>query len=231
MTIKLIFSISQKERKVKMKTGKYQKEWRDRRENEAVYAAAQLFLSRGIEAVKMTDIAEAAEIGVASLYRYFGTKERIVVRAGILLWGDLRELFDEVVREANSPALSGGEQVAALLGVYRTLYRDHRSFLLFLEDFDRFILSAGVAQSELAEYERSIGDYYPLFEAAYRRGVADGSLRAGVDPALFYRTFTHGITALCQKLLRGEILSQDDFSSSREPDCFLEAALRFLRRD
>lgn len=212
-----------------MKYEKYQENLRKTRENEAVFAAAQLFLSRGVEAVKMTDIAEAAEIGVASLYRYFGTKEAILIRAGILLWSDLRALFEEVVEDADS-SRTGREQVAAMLGVYRTLCRDHKSFLLFLEDFDRFILASGVKKSELYEYERSIGDYYPLFEAAYRRGVADGSLRAGVDPALFYRTFTHGITALCQKLLRGEILAQDDFSSSEEVELYLDAALRYLEK-
>ncbi len=212
-----------------MKYEKYQENLRKTRENEAVFAAAQLFLARGVEAVKMTDIAEAAEIGVASLYRYFGTKEAILIRAGILLWSDLRALFEEVVEDADS-SRTGREQVAAMLGVYRTLCRDHKSFLLFLEDFDRFILASGVKKSELYEYERSIGDYYPLFEAAYRRGVADGSLRAGVDPALFYRTFTHGITALCQKLLRGEILAQDDFSSSGEVELYLDAALRYLEK-
>ena len=212
-----------------MKYEKYQENLRKTRENEAVFAAAQLFLSRGVEAVKMTDIAEAAEIGVASLYRYFGTKEAILIRAGILLWSDLRALFEEVLKDADS-SRTGREQVAAMLGVYRTLCRDHKSFLLFLEDFDRFILASGVKKSELYEYERSIGDYYPLFEAAYRRGVADGSLRAGVDPALFYRTFTHGITALCQKLLRGEILAQDDFSSSGEVELYLDAALRYLEK-
>ncbi len=212
-----------------MKYEKYQENLRKTRENEAVFAAAQLFLSRGVEAVKMTDIAEAAEIGVASLYRYFGTKEAILIRAGILLWSDLRALFEEVLKDADS-SRTGREQVAAMLGVYRTLCRDHKSFLLFLEDFDRFILASGVKKSELYEYERSIGDYYPLFEAAYRRGVADGSLRAGVDPALFYRTFTHGITALCQKLLRGEILAQDDFSSSAEVELYLDAALRYLEK-
>ncbi len=212
-----------------MKYEKYQEKLRKTRENEAVFAAAQLFLSRGVEAVKMTDIAEAAEIGVASLYRYFGTKEAILIRAGTLLWSDLRALFEEVVEDADS-SRTGREQVAAMLGVYRTLCRDHKNFLLFLEDFDRFILASGVKKSELYEYERSIGDYYPLFEAAYRRGVADGSLRAGVDPALFYRTFTHGITALCQKLLRGEILAQDDFSSSGEVELYLDAALRYLEK-
>lgn len=212
-----------------MKYEKYQENLRKTRENEAVFAAAQLFLSRGVEAVKMTDIAEAAEIGVASLYRYFGTKEAILIRAGTLLWSDLRALFEEVVEDADS-SRTGREQVAAMLGVYRTLCRDHKNFLLFLEDFDRFILASGVKKSELYEYERSIGDYYPLFEAAYRRGVADGSLRAGVDPALFYRTFTHGITALCQKLLRGEILAQDDFSSSGEVELYLDAALRYLEK-
>ena len=39
--------------------------------------AAALFLRDGIEAVRMTDIAEASGVGVATLYRHFATKLRI----------------------------------------------------------------------------------------------------------------------------------------------------------
>ena len=37
--------------------------------------AFELFATRGIEPVTMNDIAQKAKIGVASLYRYFETKE------------------------------------------------------------------------------------------------------------------------------------------------------------
>ena len=50
-----------------------------RRTEQAVTVSAQLFLKNGIEAVKMTDIAEASGIGVATLYRYFGTKIGITI--------------------------------------------------------------------------------------------------------------------------------------------------------
>ena len=42
-------------------------------------AAYELFSTRGIEQVAMTDIAENSKIGVASLYRYFETKDEIAM--------------------------------------------------------------------------------------------------------------------------------------------------------
>ena len=61
-----------------------------RRKERIVLIAAELFLQNGIEEIKMTDIADAAEIGVASLYRYFGTKTAIAIEVGVLLWRDLQ---------------------------------------------------------------------------------------------------------------------------------------------
>ena len=42
--------------------------------------AFELFSTREIESVTMNDIAQKAKIGVASLYRYFETKEILVVK-------------------------------------------------------------------------------------------------------------------------------------------------------
>lgn len=50
--------------------------------NKIILVAAELFLEKGIDSVKMTDIADASGIGVASLYRYFGTRTNIVIEAG-----------------------------------------------------------------------------------------------------------------------------------------------------
>ena len=48
--------------------------------------AAALFLRDGIEAVRMTDIAEASGVGVATLYRRYKTKTALAVRAGTYMW-------------------------------------------------------------------------------------------------------------------------------------------------
>lgn len=50
----------------------------DRRRIEILEAAEQLFQSKGIKQTKMTDIAKASELGKATLYFYFKSKDEIV---------------------------------------------------------------------------------------------------------------------------------------------------------
>ena len=49
-------------------------------------AAFSLFSHNGFDTIAMTDIAKDAEIGVASLYRYFATKDEIAIRTAIWAW-------------------------------------------------------------------------------------------------------------------------------------------------
>jgi AcrR family transcriptional regulator len=51
----------------------------DVRMDRAVECAAGLFLKRRIADVRMTDVAEAAGVGVATLYRRFSTKTRLAL--------------------------------------------------------------------------------------------------------------------------------------------------------
>lgn len=55
--------------------------------------AMALFEREGFAAVTMEDVARAAEVGVASVYRYFGTKE------GLVLWDEYDPRLLEAVAE------------------------------------------------------------------------------------------------------------------------------------
>lgn len=44
----------------------------------------------------MTDIAEESGIGVATLYRYFGTKTSITIAAMTYLWNQMNDMFSEI---------------------------------------------------------------------------------------------------------------------------------------
>ena len=202
---------------------------RELREEGIVYVAAELFLQNGIEAVKMTDVAERAEVGVASLYRYFGGKETLVIRAGALLWRDLRTLFRGVYEAEDYLACPGIERVARLLGVYRTLFREQPAFIRFIADFDGFVIRARPAREELREYEESVLDFYPVFLSAYEAGVRDGSVRPIAAPRLFYDSVCHACMALAQKLLRGEILTADGFGDAAELEQLLDMSAAYLR--
>ena len=212
-----------------MKPEKTGKTIKDLREDSIVYVAAELFLQKGIENVKMTDVAERAELGVATLYRWFGTKDGLVIRAGALLWGDLHTLFSSVYEAEDFRACTGIEQVKRLFGVYRTLFREHPDFIRFVGDFDNFVIRARPPQEALREYEASVLNFYPVFLGAYETGLGDGSVRPVADPRLFYDSVCHAILSLTQKLLRGEILAADGFGDAAELELLLDMAARYLQ--
>ena len=199
------------------------------REDSIVYVAAELFLQDGIEDVKMTDIAARAEVGVASLYRYFGTKEALVLRAGALLWQDLHTLFSSVYEAEDFLACPGIERVSRLFGVYRTLFREQPEFIRFVGDFDSFVMRAKPDPAAMAEYEAGVLNFFPVFLNSYEAGIRDGSIRPIVSPRLYYDSVCHAVMALAQKLLRGEILQTDGFGDASELTLLLDMAERYLR--
>lgn len=87
-------------------------------------AALDLFEARGFEAVTIEEIAAAAEVGPATIYRNFGTKERIV------LWDDLDpQLFAALAVQLDElPPLRA--VLAATLATLAPLYETERVRIL-----------------------------------------------------------------------------------------------------
>jgi AcrR family transcriptional regulator len=198
------------------------------REETAVQAASELFLSNGIAAVKMTDIAAQTGIGVASLYRYFGTKTNLVVAAGTQLWRRFHVQFNEDQQQFAGE--DGISRMRALLESYRTTFEYHAEFIGFLDDFDHEMLAEHVDRDLLREYDAEVMSFGDLFQKAYDAGVADGSIRPIADFPVFYHAIAHALMGIAQKLIRGEILPSDDFSQgSAELDRLVDMAIGYLR--
>lgn len=53
------------------------KEQKERRRQEIIYAALELFVSKGYSATKITDIAERANMSTGLLFHYFASKEKL----------------------------------------------------------------------------------------------------------------------------------------------------------
>ncbi|MBQ9384289.1 MAG: TetR/AcrR family transcriptional regulator [Ruminiclostridium sp.] len=204
---------------------------KDKRMEHAVAVCAGMFLERGIENVKMTDIAEESGVGVATLYRYFGTKTGIAAEAMTFLWNDLRELFGGIFDSPAFVSQSGIKQLHDLLRMYLVMYTAHRDFMKLLGEFDNFVLRENVPKEELRGYEKSVINFYPVFEEAFRRGVEDGTVRPAVDPGIFYTTYAHALTEMCKKFIAGEILPSDDFSDAeKELEALIDTAVYYLKK-
>lgn len=199
-------------------------------DDRAVASASALFLERGIAQVKMTEIADAADVGVATLYRHFATKAAIATAVGIRLWGELLQDYVQMTGQDSYRQLSGAGQLKCLLETYCDRYLYRPGFAAFFDELDRLVLAGEVNKTAVAEYTRMVEATYPIYAAAYEAGCADGSVAPQADFSLFYRSVAHALLCVASKLQRGEVLPTDDFStSSNELTCLVDIAVTSLR--
>lgn len=204
---------------------------RTKRIGRAVEISADMFMKQGIETVKMTDIADACGVGVATLYRYFGTKTAITIAAMTYLWTDLKERFRGIFESESFLNQTGCKRLHDLMRMYVQLFELHPNFMRLLGEFDLMLVREEVPKAALKEYEQSVINFYPIVEASYRAGLADGTVRSDIDFKLFYVTITHSMMELCKKILQGELLPSDDFSDGKaELNMLIEMAVSYLRK-
>ncbi|MDO4796996.1 MAG: TetR/AcrR family transcriptional regulator [Coriobacteriales bacterium] len=195
-------------------------------DDRVVACAAELFLREGIEPVKMADIANAAGVGVATVYRHFSTKSRVAVAAATLLWERFNAQIAELVESPEFLALDGLGRLRSLLERYRDAYCMHADFVAFLSAFDHMVVTQGVSTDELASYGSYVDSFYSIFEDAYRLGRADGSIAREVEFRPFYLALAHALMGVAQKMQQGEVIPSDDFSQGfTELQCLIDMAL------
>lgn len=177
---------------------------------EAVTAAADLYLSQGISEAKMTDIADQAQIGVASLYRYFGTKQLFTVKVASYIWKLTMKQLAPLYTGAEYESLTGIEQIRSLLNIFHTLMAKYRPFLRFVSEFDAFVVREQLDPEQLMEYETCALNMLPVMVAAMEKGVADGTVRSDVNPTIFYYSVTDSLLSMCQKFVWGNVPTSED---------------------
>ncbi|MEE8673968.1 TetR/AcrR family transcriptional regulator [Tractidigestivibacter scatoligenes] len=202
----------------------------DVRMDRAVECAAGLFLKRRIADVRMTDVAEAAGVGVATLYRRFSTKTRLALAAGTLLWRRFNERIVALVESDAFLGMSGADRLERMLRLYAEGYVENAGFVLFIDDLDGLLVTEGAPLDAVAAYGREVDSFYLIFADAYQLGLQDGSVAREVDFPVFYRSVAHALMGVAQKLARGEVIPSDDFSAgAQELECIVDMAVRALR--
>lgn len=207
-----------------------QEEIKKQRMEEVIDAALRVFIKQGIDKTKMTDIAEEAQIGVASVYRYFKTKPDIAIEAARKLWQVEIGNLEAQYKSSLPSGKSGREQVAEGLMLFLEIYQKHTDFLKFLDEFDRYIVKEQIVHEKMDKYEGSIIDLKSVMIDAIESGKKDGSIRQDLDSEVYYFSVTHALIALSQKLaLRGSVLTSDELiNGEQQLKMIVDMAIRYL---
>jgi AcrR family transcriptional regulator len=183
------------------------------REHAIVKAADSLFQERGFSATNVEDIAERAEVGVATVYKYFGSKSGVlheIMRPDIL---SMREAGEMVLLD---PPLDPAEAVVALLFAYQ--FRDHWAH----KDLIRAMAGGDFGYGGVFDELRREVDAFvleqlrELLENAQKRGAVQPRLDAEDMATIIYSMLNHNFqqyvregdmpTAVFQRNLRRHII-------------------------
>jgi len=153
---------------------------KEQRRTEIVDAAEMLFYKKGFNNVTMDEIADAVELSKGSLYVCFRNKDSlffaIVDRTHKEYFRQFRELLDEHA--------SGGEQVRTMIRHLVEYTKDHQEYNEMACTVGPLIWSRMDTRYEQVLAENSI-EYNRWLNDAISKGMADGSIRNDLNPALF----------------------------------------------
>jgi AcrR family transcriptional regulator len=109
-------------------------------------ATLRLAAEGGFDAVQMRDVAAAADVALGTVYRYFASKERLLLEAMAEQQADLRSYLD-----THPP-----EQATAADRVVAVMRRANRSLREFPDVTAAMVRSFGTAQTENADIVRRV---------------------------------------------------------------------------
>lgn len=177
-----------------------------------INSAYELFSKRGIEDVTMTDIADRSKIGVASIYRYFETKEILVVMTATQVWDNqMQNVLPSLLRPKYKNS-TGYEQLQEIFALFIKLYETETEFLRFIYLFDAFAVKEKIPREAMSNYEAKILLVKQFISDAIQKGFDDGSIGEKYKPygEMLYFTLMHTFFSVAQKLsLSGKMLDMD----------------------
>lgn len=138
----------------------------------------RLFAEKTIEKVKMTDVAEAGGIGVATIYRYYPTKTALVLAISTWAW---EEHMNKMMRRLEEREVTAAEEYEYFLDSFLKLYRDNKALLRFNQFFNVFIENEKDVPAEaMRNYIAVLDVVTAWFEVMFRKTQTDHTIRTDV---------------------------------------------------
>ena len=159
--------------------------------------AESLFIQKGIEKVTFADIAAAARLTRATLYRYFSSKEQIA-----------QEIFKTVTkgwRDRNERGVwdfqgTGYERLEKFITFFFDYLFQNPREASFVAELNYLYAKAWSPEQFAETMLENLREDRQFVLASIQQGIADGSLRGDMDPELMLAVFFNFVSGTISRL-------------------------------
>jgi len=176
-------------------------------------AAFRCFTDKTIAKVSMNDIATAADIGVATLYRYYKTKTALVLAVGTWLWEQQIRTLGRSLEDIGRA--TGAESLDYFLDTFLRMYRGQKDILRFNQFFNVYIQNEEMSPEGMRPYMNVINLMADRFHIIYQKGEQDGTLRTEIPEAEMFSTAMHLMLAAATRYAVG-LVYQGEYDPEKE---------------
>lgn len=165
--------------------------------------ALECFIQNGISNTRISDIAAASGLTQRSVFRYFASKDDIIIAAAFCYWERAKAHIARELEKHTGAAQTGIEQIRIILQSYANMLFTDPEGIRFSLDAEVALYNAGknahVVNRPPERYESHMG---PLSQAVLR-GLADGTVDPGADVRQLYYNAYDSILGMMQRLSLG----------------------------
>ena len=169
---------------------------RERQRRRILSSAWKLFDERGIDRVTMGEITSSSGVQPSTMYQYFSNKDDIV-------WAILGELMQEGLgrtKQILEDAPNAFARISAILEFMADELANNRVKVRFMAQFDAMYARDWPAERLLKLESQLIPQAFEHFSELIREGIADGSLRADLDPDLTMHAVVNAVIGAQRRL-------------------------------
>jgi|HigsolmetaAR203D_1030402.scaffolds.fasta_scaffold04153_5 AcrR family transcriptional regulator len=201
---------------------------RQQRINAILDAAEAVFASKGLERTTMQDIARQANLGIATLFRFFPKKDLLILAVSARELESLLGVFRAVAAEPISAYAKLGRLFDHFV---RLLHPDRLAHVKIMENFDHYATHFSEPMEGMERFTKVWKEVSLTFRSVIRQGEADGSIRADIDIHGAMITAMNAYATFARKLslMKHIMLFEQDLPPDRQLLQLKEMLLAYLK--
>lgn len=177
-------------------------------------AATYLFVNESFDETTMQEVANRADVGIETLYKYFTTKRDLLFSVALSFWGKEYLVNEDVITDH----LNGLQCVDKLIDEVIRIFFEYPERYVFLEKFDNYVKNHlrtsrinDVKQVEfLEQYEIACYHDENIWKMALLAGLADKSIRDDLDLPLAIQAISIMNMSVFQKFANRRVVIDQD---------------------
>jgi len=199
------------------------------RKDRLINAGFELFSAKGIETVSLNAVADKADVGVATLYKYYKNKINLVIEISTRMWS---EVWKDILKSSNKKLLQ--MNVYDLIEYYCDsiirIFNEKPQILKFSANYKTFINREEVSKEQYSGQIEALNPIRELFHQKYAESQSDKLIRNDIPEEELFTYITITMLSMAERYVQGIVWADmSDRKYSKELIRLKEMILEWIK--